>query len=124
MKKALSTGIMSLMAAAPIASVVAQRHDSSLPAKAIQNFSLRSKSSDLASKCSFQEQSGVAALTSANGKNSKSGKIASDEAGSDNKAGGAAAEAQKKYEAAVAFYDSGKLEEAIAAFKQANKLRP
>ena len=124
MKKALSIGIMSLMAAAPIASVVAQRHDSSLPAKAIQNFSFRSRRSDLASTGSFQQQSGVAALTSANGKNSTSGKIASDEAGSDSKAGGAAAQAQKNYDSAMAFYDSGKLKEAIAAFKQANKLRP
>ncbi len=120
MKRALSIGIMSLMAAAHVASVVAQRHDSSLTAKAIQNFSFRSKRSDLAFTGSFQDPSGVAALASSNGKDSTSGKIASDAAGSNNTAG----EAQKNYDAAVALYESGKLEEAIAAFKQANKLRP
>lgn len=107
MKNAALIGILSLIAVAPNTSIIARNAKAStvekvdLPAVALK----------------LQDPSAETVVATSSSKNST-------DSASDNSGTATSSEAQKTYEAAVAFYDSGKLEEAITAFKRANRLRP
>ena len=127
MKKALFIGIFSLVALAPIRCAIAQVVDSSPDAKALDSSSVVATNKDSPSDGrNNQDPTPETATANSSAKNSTTVKktTESTKAISDNPPSGAAVEAQKNYDAGMTLYDSGKLNDAIAAFKQADRLKP
>ena len=128
MKKALFIGIFSLlaMAIAPISCALAQMfnppdtqgHETSSVVATIQD-----SPNDLRK---FQDPAAETAASISSAKNSTvlNKSAESTAAISDHPLSGATVEARKKYDDGMTLYDSGKLNDAIAAFKQAHKLKP
>ena len=127
MKKALFIGIFSLVALAPIRCAIAQVVDSSPDTKALDTSSVVATNKDSPSdEPKNQDPTLETAAANSSAKNSTTLKktAASTKAISENPPSEAAVEARKNYDAGITFYDSGKLNDAIAAFKQADRLKP
>jgi len=122
MKKLLLAVIFSLLALAPFNCALAQTAGSSPDAKAVE------KSSTIVSSPTDDPNRSEPASEAAGNATAKnhttSGATAA--AREDNSATlpKAASEAQKNYDTGLALYNSGKLAEAIDAFKESNKLKP
>ncbi|HUS09508.1 MAG TPA: tetratricopeptide repeat protein [Pyrinomonadaceae bacterium] len=97
MKKVQLVGIFILLAFAPVRSALAQAGTTSTSQATVETASARN-------------QTTLASATESSEENSNLSKAAS--------------EAQEKYVAGVVFYEAGKLDAAISALKNANKLKP
>ena len=114
MKKFLFAGIFSLLALAPFNCALAQT-----PA----GTKMVEKSSAAATAATDAHQSGEPSNTTA--KNHTTAGMGADSTATTSEATPkGAVEAQKNYDAGLGLYNSGKLAEAIDAFKESNKLKP
>jgi protein involved in polysaccharide export with SLBB domain len=114
MKKFLIAGIFSLLALAPFNSALAQT-----PADA----KIVEKSSAAATPATDARQSGES--SNATAKNHTTAGVGADSTATTSEATPkAVVEAQKNYDTGLGLYNSGKLAEAIDAFKESNKLKP
>ncbi len=122
MKKLLFAGIFSLLALAPFNCALAQTAGSSPDAKAAEKSSavVSSPTNDP----NHSEPASEAAGNATAKNHTTSGATAA--AAEDNSATlpKAASEAQRNYDTGLALYNSGKLAEAIDAFKESSKLKP
>jgi protein involved in polysaccharide export with SLBB domain/Flp pilus assembly protein TadD len=123
MKKVLLIGIFSLLALAPFRCTLAQAGSNARAVKAVGKSS--SGVGSTTDQRKIQDPSSEAATGDAAAKNqTTSPTLAESTKANSNVLPKAASEAQKNYNAGVALYNSGKLDEAISAFKEANKLKP
>jgi protein involved in polysaccharide export with SLBB domain/Flp pilus assembly protein TadD len=114
MKKFLIAGIFSLLALAPFNCALAQ---TPADAKVVE------KSSAAATAATDAHQSGEPSNTTA--KNHTTAGVGVDSAATSSEASPkAVVEAQKNYDTGLGLYNSGKLAEAIDAFKESNRLKP
>jgi tetratricopeptide (TPR) repeat protein len=126
MKKALFVVIFSLLTLAPLRFVAARAINSSPKVRELKTSAADATKNSAGHARNSQDpipQTAAANSTATNAPASRKAAGSPDEI-SDNASGGPGAAAQKTYDAGMALYDSGKLDEAIGAFKQANKLRP
>ena len=121
MKKALFVGIFSLLVIAPLRYALGQAGSSVPDAKALEKSSAGASSTT--DERRIQDPAPEAAAANGTAKNQTPKTTELPETGAE-VLSGAALEAQKNYDAGVALYDSGKLDEAIDALKQAKKLNP
>jgi protein involved in polysaccharide export with SLBB domain/TolA-binding protein len=123
MKKALLIGIFSLLALAPFRCALAQTGSNTPAVKAVGKSSAGVGSTTDERK--IQDPASEAAARNATAKKqTTSPTLAESTEAISNVLPKAASEAQRNYNAGVALYHSGKLDEAISAFKEANKLKP
>jgi len=119
MKKLLFAGIFSLLALAPFNCALAQTAGSSPDVKAVE------KSSAVVSSPTDDPNHSEPASEAAGNASAKNHTTSGATAESTSDAlPKAASEAQKNYDAGLALYNSGKLAEAIDAFKESNNLKP
>jgi protein involved in polysaccharide export with SLBB domain/tetratricopeptide (TPR) repeat protein len=122
MKKLLLTGIFSLLALAPFNRSLAQTASSSPDAKAVE------KSSAVVSTPPEGRKNGEPASEAAGNATAKnhttSGTNAESTITNSEELPSATSEAQKNYDTGLVLYNSGKLADAIDAFKESNKLKP
>jgi protein involved in polysaccharide export with SLBB domain/TolA-binding protein len=123
MKKALLIGTFGLLALAPFRCALAQAGSDTPAVKAVEQPSAGVGSTTGERK--IQDPASDAGTGNATAKNQTTSPtlVASSEVIS-NVLPKAASEAQRNYTAGVALYNSGKLDKAISAFKEANKLKP
>ena len=127
MKKALFIAIFSLVALAPIRGAIAQVVDSSPDTKSLDRSSVVATKKDSPSdERKDQDPTPETAAANPSAKNSTTLKKTAESTVtiSDNPLSGAAVAAQKNYDSGLTLYASGKLNDAIAAFKQADRLKP
>ena len=123
MKKALLIGIFSLLALAPFHSALGQTGSSNPAVKAAEKSSAGGGSPTDGRK--IPDPAKEAAAGNATAKNqTTSGTMAESAETISNITSKAASEAQRNYNAGVTLYNSDKLDGAIAAFKESNRLRP
>ena len=119
MKKLLLAGIFSLLVLAPFNGALAQTAGSSPDAKAVE------KSSAVVSSPTDDATNSEPASEAAGNATAKNHTTSTSTAESTSAAPPRAAlEAQKNYDTGLALYNSGKLTDAIDAFREANKLKP
>jgi protein involved in polysaccharide export with SLBB domain/Flp pilus assembly protein TadD len=128
MKKALFIGIFSLVAVAiaPVHCVLAQVFNASDTQAHEKSSAVATKQDSPNDLRKFQDPAPetTAAISSAKNSTVLKETAKSTAAISDNPLSGATVEARKKYDDGMTLYDSGKLSDAIAAFKRADKLKP
>jgi protein involved in polysaccharide export with SLBB domain/Flp pilus assembly protein TadD len=123
MKKAVLTGIFSLLAFAPLTNALAQTGSNAPSVKALDRSSAGISSTTDDPK--LQNQGSDAVVGNASAKSSIDASKTTEPTDSTSSAQTKTElEAQKNYNTAVALYESGKLDEAIDALKEANKLKP
>jgi len=123
MKKLLLAGIFSILALAPLNCALAQTASSSPDEKAVK------KSSAVVIPPTDERKNADSATETAAGnasaKNHTTASTTADSTGSSSDTSTKARlEAQKNYDNGLALYNSGKLADAIVAFKESNKLKP
>jgi protein involved in polysaccharide export with SLBB domain/Flp pilus assembly protein TadD len=123
MKKGLLVGFFSLLALAPFRNALAQAISKTPAVKAVEESS--SGVGNRADERQIRDPASEATARDATANSqTTSTTLADSNAAISNVLLKAAPEAQRNYNAGVALYDSGKLDEAISAFKEANKLKP
>lgn len=123
MKKVLLIGIFSLLALAPFRCALAQAGSNPPAVKAVEKSSAGVGSTPGERK--IQDPASEAAAGNATAKNQTTSPTLTESTEAISKVlPKAASEAQRNYNFGVALYDLGKLDEAISAFKEANKLKP
>jgi protein involved in polysaccharide export with SLBB domain/tetratricopeptide (TPR) repeat protein len=122
MKKALLIGIFSSLALAPFHCALAQAGDNSPAVKAVD------KSSEAVGVTTeerkIEDQSSQAGAEHTSARNQTTSTPAQSTEAISTVLPEASLEAQKNYNAGVALYNSGQLDKAIIAFKEANRLKP
>jgi protein involved in polysaccharide export with SLBB domain/tetratricopeptide (TPR) repeat protein len=123
MNKAVLTAIFSLLAFTPLSNALAQTGSSGPAVKALDRSSAGISSTTDDPK--LQNQGSDAVVGNASAKNSIDASKTTEPTDSTSSAPTKTElEAQKNYNTGVALYESGKLDEAIDALKEANKLKP
>ncbi|MCM3874039.1 MAG: tetratricopeptide repeat protein [Pyrinomonadaceae bacterium] len=122
MKKALLIGIFSLLAIAPLRCAQAQAGSGSPAVKAVEKSSAGVGNTIAGRKA--QDPDSEAAVGNASAKNQTTPTLVESTEGFSNVFPKSASEAQRFYNTGVTLHDSGKLGEAITAFKEANRLKP
>ena len=120
MKKGLLVGFFSLVALAPFRCALAQAISKIPAVKSVEESSTGSRTDER----QIREPASEVAAGSATARNQTASPTLAESTAISNVLLNPVSEAQRNYNAGIALYDSGKLDEAISAFKQANKLKP
>ncbi len=123
MKKAVLIGIFSLVALTPYRCALAQAANSTSTIKPVERSSADVASTNGERRSQDSAAKGAAGIATAKNQSGSSTLEESIEA-IPNEPSRVSSPAQRDYDAGVTLYNLGKLDQAISAFKQANKLKP
>ena len=122
MKKGLLLGFFSLLALAPFSCALAQAVSKTTAVKAVEESSTAAGSR--ADERQIRDPAPGANAGTATARNQTTSPMLAESTEAISSVLKGVSEAQRNYNAGVALYDSGKLDEAISALKEANKVKP